>query len=126
MCRSNRNNRIQIQGYCRVIYCDIFLKNDRSRFYCRFCRFYFVEKQIYILDNEATENQLQDAKQRITALEAEREAQIKTLDPNDSEYYTKYISIQETYYAGYSVALELYNEALQGIYIQGGKRYKYK
>ena len=82
---------------------------------------YFVEKQIYILNKEATENQLMDAKQRIAALEAEREAQMKMLDPNDSEYYTKYISIQETYYAGYSVALELYNEALQGIYIQGGK-----
>lgn len=82
---------------------------------------YFVKKQIYILKEDATKTQLENAKQTISALEAERKAQMEALNPNDSEYYTKYIAIEEAYYAGYSVALELYNQALQGIYIQGGE-----
>lgn len=81
----------------------------------------FIKKQTYILDNSATESQLQDAKDRIKSLEEKRKAAMAALKPSDPNYYTKYIAIQEEFYQGYSVALELYNEALQGIYIRGGE-----
>lgn len=82
---------------------------------------YFVKKQIFILDNEATADQLADAKQRIDDLEEERQQLTAMLPKNDPDYYKKYIEIQENFYKQYSVVLELYNEALQGIYIRGGE-----
>lgn len=82
---------------------------------------YFVKKQIYILDSSATADQLEDSKRRIDQLEAKRQADTAQLIKTDPDYYKKYIEIQEEFYKGYSVALELYNEALQGIYINGGE-----
>lgn len=82
---------------------------------------YFVKKQIYILDSAATADQLEDSKRRIDQLEAKRQADTALLIKTDPDYYKKYIEIQEEFYKGYSIALELYNEALQGIYINGGE-----
>lgn len=82
---------------------------------------YFVKKQIYILDSSATADQLEDSKKRIDALELKRQSDTLALSRSDPDYYKKYIAIQEEFYKGYSVALELYNEALQGIYINGGE-----
>lgn len=82
---------------------------------------YFVKKQIYILDSDATADQLASSKRRIDELEEKRRNDTSLLIKTDPDYYKKYIAIQEEFYKNYSVALELYNEALQGIYIRGGE-----
>ncbi|MDE6284863.1 MAG: hypothetical protein K2M17_03880 [Bacilli bacterium] len=82
---------------------------------------YFVKKQIFILDSAATADQLASSKERMDYLEERRQQQTASLNRSDPEYYKKYIEIQEQFYKEYSVTLELYNEALQGIYIRGGE-----
>lgn len=81
----------------------------------------FARKQTYLLDSSATASQLQDAKNKIKAAENKRKTSMNALSTSDPDYYDKYIVIQEQYYKEYSIALELYNEALQGIYIRGGE-----